>query len=234
MRATEDRPANILIVVAHPDDEVLGCGAAGAALVARGHSVRACILSGDVQARTQRPTTDALIKDTLNAQRKLGFGEPILGAFPNVALNTVSHLELVKFIERALGETGATTVFTHHPRDVNNDHLHVSLACQAAIRLPRRRDGFRAMQNLLFMETLSSTDWSVPDGRAGFDPDTFFPVSESMIDLKLEALACYRNVMRPQPHSRSIEVLRALATVRGAQCGALHAEAFQTGYRLFE
>lgn len=225
---------NILIVVAHPDDEVLGCGAAGAMFAAAGHSVRSCILSGEAAARAHRPATEDLRDDTETAQRILGFGAPILGSFPNIALNTVPHLELVQFIEQAMVETEAAMVFTHHPRDLNNDHLHVSRSCQAAVRLSRRRAGVIPLRDLLFFETLSSTDWSVPDGRAPFDPDTFIAVDDQAVNKKLEALASYRGVIRPRPHSRSEDAVRALATLRGAQCGATWAEAFQSAYRTLD
>jgi LmbE family N-acetylglucosaminyl deacetylase len=221
---------NVLIVVAHPDDEVLGCGATGAALAAAGHAVTACILSGEAAARVHRPDTTALRDDTLRAQEVLGFQPPRIGAFPNIALNAVPHLELVQFIECAMAETKATHLFTHHARDLNNDHLHVVRACEAAARLPQRRGGQPTLGALYFMETPSSTDWSFPDGRAPFDPDTFAPVDEIALERKLAALACYRGVMRPAPHPRSAEVIRALAILRGSQCGHPLAEAFATGF----
>ncbi len=221
-----------LIVVAHPDDEVLGCGATGAAFASAGYTVQACILAAQANARHKRPSDAMLLSDTLKAQAVLGFGEPLLGAFPNIALNTVPHLALVQFIEEAIKVTGATIVFTHHGRDLNNDHLHVSLACQAAVKLSRRRGGIPVLRELLFMETLSSTDWSVPDGRNPFDPDCFFSFDESMMQKKIKALSCYRDVMRPAPHSRSEDVLRALAVLRGAQAGSVFAEAYSTGYRM--
>lgn len=232
MHTLSDRSSNVLVVVAHPDDEVLGCGATGAELAAAGASVRACILCGEVAARANRPPAEELRQDMLDAQAELGFGAPFTGTFPNIGLNAVPQIELVQFIEGALVESRASMVFTHHPRDLNNDHLHVSLACQAAVHLWRRRSGVTKVRDFLLMETLSSTDWSVRDGREPFEPDSFFSVSEESLAKKLKALACYRGVMRPAPHSRSVEVVRALAAIRGAQCGSPLAEAFQTAFRV--
>ena len=219
---------SVLIVVAHPDDEVLGCGATGAALAAAGIPVRACFLVGKVEARGGRPEDPELLSDTLGAQRLLGFGEPVCGAFPNIRLNTVPHIELVQFIERAIEATGAHTLFTHHPGDLNDDHLHTSRACQAAARLWQRRPGVPPLRHLYFMEILSATDWSFRGGNA-FAADTFFDASAT-IDLKCQALAQYRGVMRPAPHPRSQEVLRGHAAYRGGQCGLPAAEAFQTAF----
>lgn len=218
---------NILIVVAHPDDEVLGCGATGAALAAAGHTVRTCFLSAGAEARGGRPAGNQLASDIREAQRILGFGEPLLGDFPNIRLNTVPHIELVQFIEQAWVETNASVVFTHHPDDINDDHLQVSRACQSAARLPQRRPNVAALNRLLFMEIASSTDWSFSDPARRFRPDTFVSVGD-FLERKLCALRAYQGVMRPYPHPRSDESLRALATLRGSQSGVGLAEAFST------
>ena len=101
---------NVLVVAAHPDDEVLGFGAAGASLAARGRSVTSCFLSGDVEVRANRPELDKLHAHARQAQEVLGFEEPIFGPFPNIQFNTVPHVELVQFIEKAISDTGASMV----------------------------------------------------------------------------------------------------------------------------
>jgi LmbE family N-acetylglucosaminyl deacetylase len=219
---------NVLIVVAHPDDEVLGCGMAGASLASRGHAVRACFLAGQAEARGGLPTDGGLRSDLENAQSILGFSAPIMGSFPNIRLNTVPHLELVQFVERAMLETEADLVFTHHPADVNDDHLHTSRACQAAIRLFQRRAGVRRAR-LYYAEILSSTDWALPGGTPQFAPDTFID-GKGFLERKIEALRAYRGVMRDSPHPRSEQVIRALAQFRGGQSGFAEAEAFQTAF----
>lgn len=221
----------VLVVVAHPDDEVLGCGATVSTLTARGTEVRSCILSGQVEVRQQRPSEDALIEHLHKAQAIMGAGEPIWGAFPNIRFNTVAHVELVQFIEQALADTGADVVFTHHPGDLNDDHRHTSLACQAAVRQFQRRPGFHPLRGLYYLEIPSSTDWAFPSDGAGFNPTAFVPVGAHAIETKLRALAAYEGVMRPFPHPRSPEVIHGLAAVRGGQCGIDHAEAFQVAFQ---
>jgi LmbE family N-acetylglucosaminyl deacetylase len=197
-----------------------------------GHIVHACIVSADVGARQHRPGDDRLRSHTLDASEALGFREPILGSFPNIQLNTVPHLELVQFIEQAIEATGATTIFTHHPGDLNDDHLHVARACRAAARLSRRREGVPALRALYHMEILSSTDWAFRSDERGFEPDTFVEIGETFLARKLAALRVYEGVMRRYPHSRSEEAIRAQATVRGAQGHLQLAEAFQTAFRV--
>lgn len=224
---------SVLIVVAHPDDEVLGCGATASLLASRGTPVRACILSGQAAARRERPELEELHADMNRAQQVLGLGEPILGDFPNIKLNTVAHLDLVQFIEAAILETGADVLFTHHPSDLNDDHVQTSQACQAAARLFQRRSDVPALKALFFMEILSSTEWTFGAAGDHFRAESFCEFSEEMMKRKLAALACYRGVLRESPHPRSEEVVRALATLRGSQAGVRLAEAFQAPFRRF-
>lgn len=222
----------ILVVVAHPDDEALGCGATIAHLTARGAEARACFLSGEVDVRRHRPEVPDLHADACKAAQILGMDEPIFGPFPNIRMNTVATYELVQFIEDALRKTRADTIFTHNPGDLNDDHLHVARATHAAARLWQRGHDVPPLRALYHMEVLSSTEWSVPGAMPPFQPDTFSPVNEEEFRKKLEALAAYRGVMREAPHPRSEPVLRALAICRGSQAGVALAEAFHTAFRL--
>jgi LmbE family N-acetylglucosaminyl deacetylase len=222
----------ILIVVSHPDDEVLGCGATAAWFASQGVAVTSCILSGEVTVRQNRPELERLRRETEEAQEMLGLRSPIIGAFPNIEFNTVSHLEIVRFIEAAITETGADVIFTHDPGDLNEDHRVTSHACQAAARLFQRRPSVPPLRALFFMEVLSSTDWAFSGGANPFTPDAFFP-AETTLNKKIEALAAYSGVMRAFPHPRSVEVLRGLAAYRGGQSGLPYAEAFRTAFRSY-
>ncbi|CAB0151222.1 hypothetical protein PSI9734_01635 [Pseudidiomarina piscicola] len=216
-----------LIVVAHPDDEILGFGATGTKLVSDGEIVQPIILCGYVDVRNHRPSDDELYQNMCAANREVSFREPILGSFPNIRMNTVPHVEIVQFIEKQIEKFQPSRIFTHHPGDLNDDHVQVSKACQAAARLYQRRSDITALQALYFMEILSSTDWAFPTTGENFIPSTFVEVGEELLDKKIKALAHYRKVMRPYPHPRSEEVLRGLAAYRGGQAGLYYAEAFQ-------
>lgn len=220
-----------LVVVAHPDDEILGFGGTGAALTCGGAAVQPIIVCGDVDARTLRPSSNELYADTLDANKAVGFEEPVLGSFPNIRMNIVPHVEIVQFIERQLERFQPSRIFTHHPGDLNDDHAQVSKACQAAARLFQRRSDISPTEELYFMEILSSTEWSFSSGSNAFQPNTYFEIGEAGIQNKIDALACYRNVMRDFPHPRSPEVLKGLAAYRGAQAGFEYAEAFQLVFK---
>ncbi len=220
-----------LIVVAHPDDEVLGAGAAMYKFAQKGEEVNVCVLSSNAEARAFRPETKELQSDAEDSMTLLGVNKIYKGLFPNIQLNTVPHLQLVQFIEKAIADCAARRIITHHPSDLNNDHLHTSLACQAACRLFQRRTDIPPLEELWYMEVPSATEWGLNKGLNGFDPTVFVEVGKEGVDKKIEALSLYRGVMRDYPHPRSREALEGLAAFRGAQAGVQYAEAFQCAMR---
>ena len=149
-----------LVIVAHPDDEILGFGATGSKLATAGEKVQALILCGNVDARTQRPSDKDLYEDIQAANQLAGFMPPILGQFPNIKLNTVPHLDLVQFIEAQVACFRPTRIFTHHPGDLNDDHLQVARAASAATRLFQRRSDVVPPRSLHTIEIPSSASRS--------------------------------------------------------------------------
>ena len=218
-----------LVVVAHPDDEILGFGGTGCYLTSKGESVQPLIICGNVDARSQRPTDTQLLDDIHASSALVGFENPILLDYPNLRLNNVDHINIVQSIEHFIRLHSPSRIFTHHPRDLNQDHRIVSYACSVAARLNLRSSPPLPSPDLLYFETLSATDWSFPDSKFPFDPNLFVDITP-FLDTKLKAISCYRNVLRPEPHSRSLTTIQSLASLRGSQSGFLYAEAFQAAF----
>lgn len=219
-----------LIVVAHPDDEILGAGATISKLTQAKEEVNVCILSSKAEARQYKPDDNSLQNDCDEALKTLGVNQVFKGNFPNIKLNTIAHLDMVQFIEKCIVQTDADVIITHHPSDLNNDHLHTSLSCQAASRLFQRNNNIKPLKALLFMEVLSSTEWVLNNSAQDFRPNIFIEVGKNGVDKKIEALSKYNGVMREYPHPRSAEALEALATYRGCQSGCKYAEAFELAF----
>lgn len=222
---------NYLLVVAHPDDEVLGAGAAISKLSQKGNNVDVCVMCSEVNARNLRPEDSALENDIKESAKMLGIRKMYHGNFANIKMNNEPHLSLVQFIEKAILESQADVIITHHPSDTNNDHLHTSMACQAAIRLFQRRSDVKPIEEFWYMEVLSSTEWSVNTAMNRFMPNLFVEVGEAGIETKIKALGAYRDVMRPYPHPRSVEAIKGLSAYRGAQAHCNYAEAFECAFR---
>lgn len=220
---------NVLVVVAHPDDEVLGAGATIHKLVTEGHNVAVAIMVSKASARANISTT--LSEDQVLAMKILGVQKVYEADFPNIKMNTVPHLDLVQFVEKCMEDCKAEVIITHHPADTNNDHVVTSYAVQAASRLFQRREDMPPLIELMYMEVLSSTEWSIDGSSNRFVPNCFYEVGEIGIDIKLKALESYKGVMRNYPHPRSREAIIGLAAYRGSQSGCNYAEAFETVFR---
>lgn len=216
---------NVLAVVAHPDDEILGCGATLLKLKNEGHRVFSVVLCASADARVDRP--DELSKFAAEAAQMVGIEETMGFDFRNIRFNTVPHIELVGAIEQAIDKFRPEWIFTLHPRDLNIDHRVCYEATMAAAMLPQRltRNMPPTMIKKIFLcEVVSSTDWASPIEPA-FQPNAFFDVS-STFETKIAALKHFEGAMKPFPHSRSLENVRHLAHVRGAQVGIPLAESF--------
>lgn len=163
----------------------------------------------------------------------VGVSKFFLGKWCCLKLKDADHLELVQFVESAITQFEPDIIITHHPNDLNNDHYIASIICYEASRLPQRSIGYsKRIKNILAMEVPSETDWHFNPAWDAFKPNTYHEVSEEALEAKIKAISVYQDVIRPAPHPRSPETLRALATVRGSEAGSLYAEAFQSIFKL--
>ena len=214
-----------LVVVAHPDDEVLGAGATISKLIKQGNEVAVATMANHAAARAN--ISDTLAEDQKEAFRIMGVSKCYAADFPNIKMNTVPHLDLVQFIEKCIEDFGAEAIITHHPSDTNDDHIQTSHAVAAAVRLAQRKEGVPALKLVLYMEIMSSTEWSLDSSAKKFDPNYFVEIGKEGLEQKLKALYAYKGIMRPYPHPRSNEALEGLAAFRGGQSGCKYAEAFE-------
>lgn len=219
---------SVMVVAAHPDDEVLGCGGTIARHADAGDQVQVLIVAEGAtsrqQQRDQGQATEELSALALAAQQ----AGAILGAqgvelldLPDNRLDSLARLDLIKRIEERITRHQPQVVYVHHAGDVNVDHrrLHeaVVTACRPTPGHPVRR--------LLSFEVASSTEWQPPGSAPAFQPNWFVDIAAQW-PRKREALVAYASEMRPWPHARSIVALEHLARWRGAQVGVKAAEAF--------
>jgi LmbE family N-acetylglucosaminyl deacetylase len=218
----------ILVLAAHPDDEVLGVGGTIAHHAAMRDTVHIVIAAQGVTARYEEPVGDAKKTEIDNLQTVARKAASILGAtsvrflgFPDNRCDSVDRLDLTKAVERVLRELGPDTVYVHHCGDVNIDHRRLHEAAFTACR-PQPGNGVKRM---LSFETPSSTEWAPPGSLPQFHPTTYVDISAHW-PKKLAALNAYQSEMRPWPHARSIAAVEHLGRWRGATVGLEMAEAF--------
>ena len=220
---------SILVVAAHPDDEVLGCGGYIANQVWSGDEVFVTFLSDGVTSRQGNLGLQE-IESRRNAARSaskvLGASDVSFGDFPDNKLDAVPLLEIIKSIEAVIERVRPQIVLTHFGGDLNIDHRIVNQAVLTACR-PTPKQG---VKEILFFEVPSSTEWQVPIEGEAFIPTWFEDISETL-ELKIKALTAYEHELREWPHPRSVKAVEHLAHWRGASCGVDAAEAFVLGRR---
>lgn len=219
----------VLVVAAHPDDEVLGCGGTLALHADHGDEVAALFMTDGVGARGEQDA--ALVEERREAMwraaRILGIGRIEQRDFPDNAMDRVSLLEIARSIEVFCSEWGyPDLVFTHHPGDLNIDHELTHRAVLTAFRpLPGS-----PVREIRTFEVLSSTEWRGTT-QDSFHPNIFVDIS-STLERKMEALEAYSAEMRSWPHARSIDAVAHLAALSGASVGYGAAERFSLERRL--
>ncbi|MBU1019247.1 MAG: PIG-L deacetylase family protein [Patescibacteria group bacterium] len=213
----------ILVIVAHPDDEILGCGGTIAKLKTENKEVRILILSQGMRSRddAQDRNINALQEDAKEASKIIGSDKLLIESFPDNSFDSVPMLEIIKKIESIIEEFKPDTVFTHSGSDLNIDH---KITCEAVKVACRPMEG-TCVKRLLAFEVPSSTEWGFL-GNNSFHPNKFIDISGTL-DKKLEAMSAYKGELREFPHPRSLEYMESLAKVRGGGAGYNAAEAFE-------
>ncbi|MDO8527464.1 MAG: PIG-L deacetylase family protein [Deltaproteobacteria bacterium] len=218
----------ILVVVAHPDDEVLGCGGTMARLAKEGNDIYVAILGEGVTSRyAKREEADAqLLKDLHDRSRQavkiLGAKDLFMSGLPDNRFDTVPLLDVVKIVEDLVARLQPAEIYTHHSGDLNIDHTVVNRAVMTATR--PLQGGI--VKNIYAFEVPSSTEWAFQRFEPAFRPNIFTDIS-STLDLKIRAMACYESEIRPFPHPRSAEALQSIAKRWGSVAGNNAAEAFE-------
>ena len=223
-----------LIIAAHPDDEVLGCGATIARLSHEGWKIHVLIVAEGATSRAKKRDANKASAELLSLAKCAEDANKILGAttldllsLPDNRMDSIDLLEIVKIIEEFILKYKPSLLFTHHAGDVNIDHKIIHDAVISACR-PQPD---HPVKELLFFEIPSSTEWRPASSGIYFKPNYFYDVSGHILK-KLHALSFYSSEMRNFPHPRSIDAITHLARWRGASVGCEAAEAFMLGRRI--
>ncbi len=218
----------ILVVAAHPDDEILGCGGTMARLARAGVAVHIAIMGEGATSRADsRAAGDAQAVEALGNQARqaaalVGARDVTLFGLPDNRFDTLALLDVVKPIEKLIAALGPDTIFTHHHGDLNVDHQTVN---RAVLTASRPKPGSPVKEVLAF-EIASSTEWAFQHLQPAFHANTFFDISDTLA-VKTRALDCYQTEVCAFPHPRSAEALEAIGKRWGSVVGCAAAEAFE-------
>jgi LmbE family N-acetylglucosaminyl deacetylase len=219
----------ILIIAAHPDDEVLGCGGLIAKNIRKKNKIRVIFLAEGITARYSKKEINSpkVLKksnkrndNAILALKELGLkkSEIFLSTKPSCRLDDFNQLDIIKIIEKHIKDFKPNEIFTHWHSDTNIDHRIVYEATMTASRPVYNFN----IDLIASYEVLSSTEWNF---RESFNPNYFEDISEFM-DNKIKAIKLYKDELKFYPHSRSIKSIKSLSNYRGVQSGYRNAEAF--------
>lgn len=213
----------VLVVAAHPDDEVLGCGGTIARHVSEGDFVEVIFLADGVFSRADSTVEEfnKRIQSAEEARKILGVSKYHYLGFPDNRLDSIPLLDIVQPLERLIFMISPSVVYTHHHGDLNIDHKITNQAVLTACR-PIPNSSIREIHSF---EILSSTEWATPNHNP-FLPNLHINITQ-FLETKLKALEAYRVEMREFPHSRSVDHVRTLACHRGNCLGLAAAESFE-------
>jgi len=222
----------ILIVAAHPDDEVLGCGGTVARLIKEGYDAYTLILGEGITSRDKSRNREKRLHDIKKLKDQIYKANKILGIkkvftfdLPDNRFDSVDFLDIVKIIEEIKNKLKPEIIFTHSKSDLNIDHR---ITHKAVITATRPVKG-ETVKSIYAFEVLSSTEWNYP---LSFSPNVYFNI-ENTLDLKLKAMSEYKNELREYPHPRSLEGIKIKAKQRGMEAGFSYAEAFELIRRVY-
>ena len=218
----------ILIIAAHPDDEVLGCGGSMAKWAKKGHEVHVLIMAEGATSRDKSRDRDSRKQELSILAQSANQAADILGVksvellnYPDNRMDSVDMLDVVKSVEEIIEKLQPEVVVTHHAGDLNIDHQIIHQAVITACR-PQPE---QTVKRILTFEVPSATEWNSSTYVSPFTPNWFEDISDTL-ELKIKALEAYESEMREWPHARSIEAVQHLAKWRGASVGFSAAESF--------
>lgn len=210
---------NILIVVSHPDDELLWMWWTIQKLVKQWKKVSILLLAKTWNARLSDDPNVRWNHFNTVAQ-DLGITKVFHDEFPDTGFDTIPLLNIIRKIEQVVSKVKPEVVYTHFFNDLNVDHCITSKAVITALRPIEK---YRFVKKIYLFEVLSSTEWKF--WWEDFSPNHFENIGD-FIDKKKNLLSVYSSEINDFPHPRSYEWIETLAKYRGMQCWIKHAEAF--------
>lgn len=218
----------VLVVAAHPDDEVLGCGGTIPRLAKDGHETYVALLGEGVTSRYEKrnEADKKLIEELQTRSHEVGryllAKEVFSFSLPDNRFDTVPLLDIVKMVENLVDKLQPDVVYTHHGGDLNIDHQIVHRAVLTATRPLKSCP----VKEIYTFEVPSSTEWAFQQLEPSFHANVFVDIAETL-EIKVQAMQFYTSEARSFPHPRSPEALRAIAHRWGSMVGLEAAEAFQ-------
>lgn len=210
----------ILIIAAHPDDDILGCGGTIKLFSKKKYNISSIFFTDGEKAKNNfnKKNITKRRDNSLTASKIIGVKDTYFFDYNDQMLDNYPLIELTKSLETLLKKIRPTIIFTHFHKDINKDHQIVNQVVSTATR----PNCIKGLKKIFYFEVLSSTEWN---NKETFNPNYFVDISKT-INQKINAFKKFPSEIRSWPHSRSLEGIRTLAKYRGMQAGKNYCEAF--------
>jgi LmbE family N-acetylglucosaminyl deacetylase len=208
----------VLVIVAHPDDEIIGLGGTLRKHIKQGDNVEVVILGDGKTSRKGKyqpiedQTKKSSVSETKKALESLGISKFHREYLPDNRFDSLVLLDIVKIVSGYIEKVNPTMIYTHHYGDLNVDH---QMTAEAVI-IATRPIEYPSLKELRMFETLSSTEMAGTRYTHMFIPNLYVNIEEELED-KLKAMSWYESELREFPHPRSIKAIRYNARVWGAK-----------------
>lgn len=214
---------NILVIAPHPDDETLGCGGTLLTLKSEGYHINWLIGTSIFEKEGySKKQCDLRADEVKLVAQKYGFEKVVCLDIPTTKVDLLGKSELINMITLVLKEIQPNILFIPYYNDVHTDHQLISeatISCAKWFRYP-------FVKTVLFYEVISETDANINSTLKTFKPNIFVDITEQ-IEKKIEIMKIYESEIQEYPFPRSERAIRSLSDLRGTQCGASSAEAFE-------
>lgn len=206
---------NILVIAAHPDDEVLGMGGTIKKMSKMKNKVHLCVVSEGASAQYKdKKMIKQRQESCIKSSKILGISKIDFLDFQDMRLDDIPHLEINQALEKIISKIKPKFVFTTPNNDLNKDHSIVFESSLVATRPHNTK-----VKKLISYEIPGLTN-------SPFIPNLYENIF-SELKIKIEAFKCYKSEVNKFPHPRSIEVINSISKIRGMESGLKNAEAFK-------
>lgn len=214
---------NVIVISAHPDDEILGCGGTLIKHRENGDKIDWLIVTNinESQGFSKSRVVNRQ-KEIIDVSKKLNINKTYKLEYPTMTLSDESLLTIIPKVSKVFNESKPEVIYILNRSDAHSDHLitfKAVMACTKSFRYP-------FVKKVLMYECISETEFGATLPENHFLPTYFVDISP-YFEEKLEIMSIYESEIGEHPFPRSNRNIEALATFRGATVGVEYAEAYQ-------
>ena len=214
---------NIIVISAHPDDEILGVGGTLLKHISNGDQVYWLITTNVFEHQGfSKDKIESRQLEIEQVSKALGVSRVFKLDYPTMTLSSRTLLDMVPQISKIFSDVKPEVIYCLNRSDAHSDHrvtFDAVMACTKSFRYP-------FIKKVLMYECISETEFAPALAEKVFIPNYFVDITEEF-NRKIEIMKIYDSELGEHPFPRSIKNIEALATFRGASVGVIYAEAFQ-------